>query len=234
MLPEAVYTILVESDSCYQVGEQGQLVHNTSSGPLATGAGCCCCVEDLKLDYWRRIIPNAFRNNSDLQLILRGASEPGERRPPVYTNDKRFGHLLATYFVLQYYQADSNSECVFEWNEVQNVSTPRWPAGTSRNLVQARPGDFPNWQQHLQQRQRDIQQGKACPTSPIRIPDTDEPTIVVNPGDTGTRTLTITMIVQSSCPSGICGKQQLNVAVEQRLKVDNGVPDFLYSILTIH
>ncbi len=186
---------------------------------------CCCCVEALTLDHWSWIIPDAFKNDADLQLILSSAAEPKEQRPPVYDSGKRFGHKLKISFVLSYHQSSCRSDCVFEWNEVQNVAQPGWPAGTSQNLVQTRLNQFPQWQSHLQQ-------GNPCPARQIAVSDEDEPTIVVNPGDTGNRKLTITVVVRSSCPSGICKQQQLQLVIEQYLQVANGVPDFLYSQLT--
>ncbi len=213
--------------------------HSTNPGQTSIPATpapsrCCCCVEKLTLDEWKRIIPTAYQNDPDLQMVLGGASEPMEQRPPTYDNWKRFGHKLKVSFELAYQQSSSDSDCIFEWNEVQNVSVTGWPAGTTKNLVQARPNQFPDWLKHLQGRQQAVQQGKPCLTQAVSIFDEDEPTIVVNPGDNGIRTLTITVTIRSSCPSCVCSNQQLQVVIEQRLHVFNGKPDFVFSTLSYH
>ena len=200
----------------------------------ASAQACCCCVENLQLTDWIRMIPDAFANDADLQMVMSGGAEPGEHRPPTFTTDRRFGHDVATSFVLTYHKSDCDKDCEFEWNEVLNVSLPGWPAGQSRNLVRTRPGDFPTWQAHVQQRNRDRQQGMPCPSGPFMITDRDEPTVVVNPGDSGTRRLAITVIVRSSCPAGKCKNQELKLVFEQKLKVDHGNPDFLLSVFEVH
>jgi hypothetical protein len=229
--PEPVYNLEVEGDHCFRVGQLGLLVHNTSTAPATAQAqsGCCCCADGVRVRWWLRWLPDSLRGSPDLGAAGVG-TEPRERAA-IFNQSRRFGHIFLPDVVLSYHVTNDgcDTDCTFEWIEVQSDSAPRWPAGTPLDLVQARPSSFPKWFAHLKSRQQARQQGSPCPQGKqFTISDADQPSVIVNPGDTGVRDLTITIVVRSSCPASVCPSER-RIVVTQHLVWASGAPDLLYS-----